>query len=98
MILSKLAEDPGNPFNHFFGAIRIGGFLPVDKFKRQMDRMTEAFEALPTVPGVKKIYLAGGPEAEIVEERKTNGIPLDERVIQTLKDLSSELNIEYDLK
>ena len=98
IFLSKLAEDPGNPFNHFFGAIRIGGFLPVDEFKSQMDRMTEAFEALPTVPGVKKIYLAGGPEAEIVEERKTNGIPLDERVIQTLKDLSTELDIEYDLK
>ncbi len=98
IFLSKLADDPGNPFNHFFGAIRIGGFLPVDEFKRQMDRMTETFEALPTVPGVKKVYLAGGPEAEIVEERKTNGIPLDERVIQTLKDLSAELDIEYDLK
>ncbi len=98
IFLSKLADDPGNPFNHFFGAISIGGFLPVDEFKKQMDRMTEAFESLPTVPGVEKIYLAGGPEAEIVEERKTNGIPLDERVIQTLKDLSSELNIEYELK
>lgn len=98
IFLSKLAEVPGNPYNHFFGAIRIGGFLPVEEFKNQMDRMTEAFEALPTLPGVRKIFLAGGPEAEIVEERKTNGIPLDERVIQTLKDLSTELNIEYDLK
>jgi len=98
IFLSKLSEVPGNPYNHFFGAIRIGGFIPVEEFKKQMDRMTEAFEALPTLPSVKKIFLAGGPEAEIVAERKTNGIPLDERVIQTLKDLSSELDIEYDLK
>jgi L-2-hydroxycarboxylate dehydrogenase (NAD+) len=98
IFLSKLADNPGNPFNHFFGAIRIDGFLPVNEFKRQMDIMTEAFEALPTVPGVKKVYLAGGPEAEIARERKANGIPLDKRVIQTLKDLSAELNIEYDLK
>jgi L-2-hydroxycarboxylate dehydrogenase (NAD+) len=98
IFLSKLSATPGNPFNHFFGAISIAGFLPVDEFKRQMDRMTEAFEALPTVPGVKKVYLAGGPEAEIARERKASGIPLDRRVIQTLKDLSIELDIEYDLK
>lgn len=98
IFLSKLAENPGNPFNHLFAAIRISGFLPVDEFKRQMDLMTEAYEALPVVPGVKKIYLAGGPEADIAMDRKANGIPLDERVIQTLKDLSTELDVDYDLK
>jgi LDH2 family malate/lactate/ureidoglycolate dehydrogenase len=98
IFLSKLAENPGNPFNHFFGALSIDGFIDVQEFKTQMDRMTAAFESLPSTSEVKKIYLAGGPEAEIVEERTSNGIPLDDRVIQTLEKLSSELSVPLDIK
>ena len=62
-----------------------------------MDEMIEAFEALPTLPGVKKIYAAGGYEAEIEKDRKANGIPLNSKVIQELQELAKELDIEYDL-
>jgi len=83
--------------DHFFGALRIDSFLPVENFKKSMDEMIEAFEALPTLPGVKKIYVAGGPEAEIEKDRKANGIPLDSVVLQDLQELAKELGIEYDL-
>ena len=83
--------------DHFFGALRIDSFLPVENFKKSMDEMIEAFEALPTLPGVKKIYVAGGPEAEIEKDRKANGIPLDPEVIQDLQKLAKELGIKYDL-
>ena len=83
--------------DHFFGALRIDSFLPVENFKKSMDEMIEAFEALPTLPGVKKICVAGGPEAEIEKDRKANGIPLNSKVIQDLQELARELGIEYDL-
>jgi len=83
--------------DHFFGALRIDSFLPVEGFKKSMDEMIEAFEALPKLPGVKKIYVAGGPETEIEKDRMANGIPLDPEVIQDLQDLARELGIEYDL-
>jgi len=83
--------------DHFFGALRIDSFLPVENFKKSMDEMIDAFEALPTLPGVKKIYVAGGPEAEIEKDRKANGIPLNPKVIQDLQDLAREVGIEYDL-
>jgi len=87
----------GNMFCHFFGALRIDSFLPVENFKKSMDEMIEAFEALPTLPGVKKICVADGPEAEIEKDRKANGIPLRAYVIQDLQELARELGIEYDL-
>ncbi len=59
--------------------------------------MIEAFEALPTLPGVKKIYVAGWHGAEIIKDRKANGIPLNSKVIQELQELAKELDIEYDL-
>ena len=83
--------------DHFFGALRINSFLPLENFKKSMDEMIEAFEALPTLPGVKKIYVAGGYEAEIEKDRKANGIPLHPKVIEDLQELAKELDIEYDL-
>lgn len=97
-ILWKITpETRGNAGNHFFGALRIDSFLPVENFKKSMDEMIEAFEALPTLPGVKKIYVAGGYEAEIEKDRKANGIPLNSKVIEELQELAKELGIEYDL-
>ena len=83
---------------HFFGALRIDSFLPMENFKKSMDEMIEAFEALPTLSGVKKIYVAGGYEAEIEKDRKANGIPLNSKVIEEFQELAKELGIEYDLK
>ncbi len=97
-ILWKITpETRGNAGDHFFGALRIDSFLPVENFKKSMDEMIEAFEALPTLPGVKKIYTAGGYEAEIERDRKANGIPLHAKVIEELQELAKELDIEYDL-
>ncbi len=89
-------EKRGNP-EHFFGAIKIDGFLPVADFKKSMDKMIEAFEALPTLPGVKKIYVAGGYEDEVEKDRKANGIPLDSQVIEDLQKQAEDLGIEFDL-
>ncbi|MDD4876628.1 MAG: Ldh family oxidoreductase [Dehalococcoidales bacterium] len=91
------SEARGNAGDHFFGALRIDSFLPVDKFKKSMDEMIEAFETLPKLPNVKKIFVAGGYEAEITKDRKANGIPLDPPVILSLQELAKELNIEYNL-
>jgi LDH2 family malate/lactate/ureidoglycolate dehydrogenase len=90
-------ETRGNFANHFFGALRIDSFLPLENFKKSMDEMIEAFEALPKLPGVKKIYTAGGFEAEIEKDRKANGIPLSPKVVQELQELAKELDIEYNL-
>ncbi|MBA7657954.1 putative oxidoreductase YjmC [subsurface metagenome] len=97
--LQMVREGPGisNRAHSFFGAIRIDGFLPADSFKKAMDEMIEAYGALPTLPGVKKVYIAGGYEAEITKERKANGIPLYPKITQELKELSEELGVEYDL-
>ncbi len=93
------ASTPGTRGNtdHFFGALRIDSFLPVENFKKSMDEMIEAFDALPKLPGVKKIYVAGGPEAEIEKDRKANGIPLHPSVVTSLQELAKELGIEYNL-
>jgi len=90
-------ETRGNYSDHFFGALRIASFVPVDKFKKTMDDAIEALEALPTLPGVNKVTVPGGYEAEIVQDRETNGIPLEPKVARDLRELAEELGIEYEL-
>jgi len=94
-ILSGAALDTS--MNHFFGAIRIDGFRPVKEFKQQMDQLIDSIESLPILPGSEKLYAAGGPENKNMQERKKNGIPLDEEVIRSLKELSEELNTTFDV-
>ena len=69
--------------------------MPVDNFKQSMDDAIEALEALPTVPGVDKVSVPGVYEAEIIKDRQAKGIPLDSKVIEDLKALAEELDIEF---
>ncbi len=69
----------------------------IKEFKKQIDSLIEYIENLPTLPGTKKLYAAGGYEDEIMKNRLKNGIPLGEDVIKSLKDLSLELNIKNNL-
>lgn len=83
--------------NHFFGALRIDGFMPADEFKKAMDEQIKAYQALPKAAGVNRIYVPGEVEQEIEKQRRENGIPLHPAIVASLKDLAKELDIEYDL-
>ena len=100
-VASLLKDTPrearGNYSDHFFGALRVDSFVPVEEFKKSIDAFITALEALPTIPGVEKVTVPGPYEADIVRERQANGIPLDQKVIDDLKLLAEELDIEYDL-
>jgi LDH2 family malate/lactate/ureidoglycolate dehydrogenase len=96
--ISELLTQPNTALraNHFFGALKIDGFMPADDFARAMARMVKVYHDLPKAPGVEKIYLAGEVEQEIEKERRL-GIPLDQQVIASLQELAREFGVEYNL-
>jgi len=94
LLVQRRPEDDSGG-DHFFGAIRIDGFLPIDQFKKAMDKMIEAIGNLPTLPNCKEVLVAGGYEAKIEKDRRANGIPLHPKVIQELQELAKEVGIEY---
>ena len=97
LIKEVTPEARGNYSDHFFGALRIDSFTPIEDFKKSVDAFINALEALPRIPGVDRITIPGPYEAEIVEERQANGIPLDPKVFDDLKLLAEELGMEYNL-
>jgi L-2-hydroxycarboxylate dehydrogenase (NAD+) len=83
--------------NHFFGALRIDGFIPAGEFRKAMDDMINEYRALPKAPGVDRIYVSGEIEREIEEKRRRDGIPFHPMIVSSLKDLAKNLEVEYDL-
>jgi L-2-hydroxycarboxylate dehydrogenase (NAD+) len=88
---------PGNKCDHFFGAFRINGFLPVDIFKSKMDEMISAYHSLPKAEEVDSIFVAGEIEGTKAQEYLKEGIPIPEPLLKSLEELAAELEVPFTL-
>ena len=59
--------------------------------------MIEVYHDLPKAKGVTNITIPGELEWALEQERRKNGIPLDDEVIRSLKDLSKEFKVDLIL-
>jgi LDH2 family malate/lactate/ureidoglycolate dehydrogenase len=93
-------EPPENPvgkgIGHFLGAIRIDAFRPADEFKKHMDNWIETFRHAETTAGNERILIPGDPERELTVERKKNGIPLHEQVVNDLTELGNKFGLKFE--
>lgn len=83
---------------HFFMAINVEAFRPVDEFKAGMDAMIDAFHNTPTVEGRERVLVAGEPEAQTALRRMEIGVPLPENVEGDLKALSEEYDVPLQVE
>jgi L-2-hydroxycarboxylate dehydrogenase (NAD+) len=95
--LTALNADQ-DPRGHFFGAIRIDQFRPVDEFKRDMDRLICELKSTAPIEGQSRVYVAGEIEFRTEEERAERGIPLLPSVLKGLRDVGDQLGVPYDLE
>jgi LDH2 family malate/lactate/ureidoglycolate dehydrogenase len=97
--LPELFQKPetASTCTHFCAAIKIAGFMTPEEFRKGMDRMIEVYHNLPKAQGVKNITIPGEQEWALEHDRRKNGIPLDDVVMQSLKELSTEFKVDYDL-
>ena len=90
-----LAEDPvGEGLGHFVGAMRVDAFRPAEEFKQNMDVWIRRFREAGTIMGQEKVFIPGDPEREFIEIRTKEGIPLNEKVLNDLKELEAEFEAE----
>jgi LDH2 family malate/lactate/ureidoglycolate dehydrogenase len=84
------AQDTG----HFFMAIDITSFMPLDTFQQRMTSLIAEHRGVPRARGVDRIYLPGEIEYLKRVERLTSGIPLDAYVVEALTRLGAELDLD----
>jgi LDH2 family malate/lactate/ureidoglycolate dehydrogenase len=87
-------SDPvGEGIGHFFGAMRIDGFRPAEDFKNHLDNWIERFKSAKTIDPNKKVIIPGEPEYTFEKERKLNGIPIIDVVVNDLNQLADKLHL-----
>jgi LDH2 family malate/lactate/ureidoglycolate dehydrogenase len=70
--------------SHFFLAIDIGRFMPVEEFSRRADELMREMRDTPPAQGYDEVMIAGEPERRMEAERRESGIPVAEGNWETL--------------
>jgi LDH2 family malate/lactate/ureidoglycolate dehydrogenase len=86
----------GKGIGHFFGAMRIDGFIEPDEFKAQIDDWIRTYRATKPQPGTPGVVVPGDPEREAEAVRAEEGIPLVMPVVEDLRDIASQTGIAFD--
>lgn len=86
----------GKGIGHFFGAMRIDGFIDGNEFKRQIDDYIRVFRATKPAPGTSGPLIPGDPEREAEKVRREQGVPLVLPVVEELRDISQKTGIPFD--
>jgi len=88
------SKKGGYNLGHFFGAIKIELFRPLDEFKKTIDRMFQEIKGSKKFPGKERIYIAGEKEFEMENQRKVEGIPVHPDVFEYMNSLKNTLKID----
>jgi LDH2 family malate/lactate/ureidoglycolate dehydrogenase len=86
----------GKGIGHFFGAMRVDGFIDSDSFKSQVDEYIRVFRATKPAPGTSGPLIPGDPEREAEGIRRKSGVPLVLPVVNDLREISKKTGIPFD--
>ncbi len=94
-------DADGNPrphrLGHFFMAIDIEHFIPLDEFKRITGEILRALRNSERAPGADRIYTAGEKEWEVEKRIRAHGVPINRNLQKNLKVMQIDLGLtDYD--
>jgi len=78
---------------HFFLAINIESFLPVEQFKKNIGDLLRELRSVNKYPGKDRIYTAGEKEYTIEKMIKEKGVPINSNLLSDLKYIDNLLGI-----
>lgn len=88
-----VGNQVGKGTGHFLGAMRVDAFRPEAEFLTSMDQWIQRFREAKAIDG-EKVLIPGDPERILEEERKLNGIPVSEELIQLMLPIIEKYQIE----
>ena len=96
--ISRMYADPleqKRHLGHFFMAIRIDCFVPLDQFKGQIQQMMTEVRSEPPRGGIAGVQVPGDPEKRAAIERRQKGIPLSGVELEEFRGLAHKHDIEF---
>lgn len=92
--LDPAANPVGDGIGHFFGAMRVDGFRPIEEFTNHMDNWISTFKAATPSSPDQPVIIPGEPEFFSEKSRAIDGIPVVGPVFDDLQNLAGLLGIE----
>ncbi len=95
-VLSWIDGDPAQPTGHgaAFVAIDPGAMMPIDQFKRRVDKMVRDIRQAPKAKGSDRIFVPGEKEWEHRRRSLAAGIPMPSDALASLRALAEELDLK----
>ena len=93
--LAVNADETRPNVGHFFMALDPSAFRPLDDFKRDMDRLARELKDSPKAEGQSRIFVHGEKSFARTERHRREGIPMDRKVVESLKKMGSELGVSW---
>lgn len=82
--MKDLTLEKGYKLGHFFLAINIESFLPLETFKKIAGNIVRELRNSKRAPGQSRIYTAGEKEYEMEIQRRQKGIPINSSILKDL--------------
>jgi L-2-hydroxycarboxylate dehydrogenase (NAD+) len=79
---------------HFFAAVKIDAFQPLEQFRVAMDAMIDALHAAPPSDSNSRVCYPGEIEAATAIERAANGIPISDYLFAELAALANQFDLQ----
>lgn len=83
---------------HWFAAVRIDAFRPLEDFQRDMDALLGELKNAPKAAGRDRIYIHGEKEFEKVERSRRYGVPIMSGVVNSLIEDGEKIGVPFDLE
>ena len=93
--LAPPSDPVGEGIGHFVGAMRVDAFRPKEDFFKHMDNWISRFRQSQTIAGQEKVIIPGDPEREQEKIRRKEGILLNEKVVDDLKEIAEKLQVPF---
>ncbi len=90
-------QDVPADVGHYFAAIRVDAFRPVEEFKEHMDRFIQELKDAPKAVGQERIYIHGEKEFELAEKHEKDGLPIMVEVVESLKVSGEQAGVPFNL-
>lgn len=98
--IKDLYTDFDNPTgtSHYFGAIKLEAFGPVQEFKDTMDKFILSVKNSPKAKGVEEVFLPGERGLNKKKQRLQEGIPLAQVTLDDLRREGEVCGVPYNLE
>ena len=73
--------------------LNVAAFRPLDAFKREVGELARYVKATPPSPGVKEIFYPGELEWRTEQERRRDGIPIEDETWNALENTARSLGL-----